>query len=464
MKPRIALFGGSFNPPGLYHVRIAEELRRHFDLVLVVPCGPRPDRPTTNAVDPVHRATMADIAFRGMKGVEVDLFDLERPIFTRNLELEARFRDRGDLWHVVSSDFVKDGARGDSVIHRTWESGPETFRTLKFAVVARTGQPLDRADLPPHNELFDVDRTDESFTLRERVFHGEPVSGLVPDPVLAYIERYGLYRGTVPSRATRLELSAPRLMIVSDERNGRAMAFAKTFRQHENAEDPNCILVIGGDGSMLHAIQQHWRRRVPFFGVNAGHLGFLLNDPSEVMDRPFPPSEMLCRRMPLLHVEMQGLDGVWRSGLTFNDAWVERASGQSAWLQVTVGDRVRLPKLVCDGLLVSTPAGSTAYARSMGATPLLADTPAFLVVGSNVAQPPGWKSALLSEDVTIEVRNLDPDKRPINAYLHGTTQGEVLAMRARLSRVGAVELAFVSGHDMAEKIAAIQFPPTGGPI
>ena len=459
MKPRIALFGGSFNPPGLYHVRIAEELRKHFDLVLVVPCGPRPDRPTTNAVDPVHRATMADIAFRGMKGVEVDLFDLERSIFTRNRELEVRFAERGEIWHIVSSDFVKNGRYGESVIHRQWEAGADTFRALKFAVVARTGNDLDPADLPPQHELFHVDRTDESFTLRERVFHGEPVSGLVPDAVLEYIERYGLYRGTVPSRSTRLELGTPRLMIVADERNPRAMKFAESFRAHEQPDDPNCILVIGGDGSMLHAIQQHWRRRLPFFGVNAGHLGFLLNDPSEVLDRAFPPPQMTLRRMPLLHVDLQGPDGAWHSGLTFNDAWVERASGQSAWLEVTVSGRVRLPKLVCDGLLVSTPAGSTAYARSMGATPLLADTPAFLVVGSNVAQPAGWKSALLSEDVLIEVRNLDPDKRPINGYLHGTSHGEVLAMRGRLSGVAAVELAFVRDHDMAEKIATIQFPP-----
>ena len=72
---------------------------------------------------------------------------------------------------------------------------------------------------------------------------------------------------------------------------------------------------------------------------------------------------------------------------------MERATGQTAWLQVKVGHQVRLPKLVCDGLLLATPAGSTAYARSMGATPLLAETPAWLLVGSNVMQPANWKSA-----------------------------------------------------------------------
>src|SRR5581483_1121947 len=102
---------------------------------------------------------------------------------------------------------------------------------------------------------------------------------------------------------------------------------------------------------------------------------------------------------------MQDRSGVWTTVLTFNDAWLERSTGQSAWLQVSISDKLRLPKLVCDGLLVSTPAGSTAYARSMGATPLLADTPAWLVVGSNVAQPPHWKSALLSEDTVGKLQN-----------------------------------------------------------
>src|SRR5205085_2835459 len=109
---------------------------KHFELVLVIPCGPRPDRPTTNAIEPVHRATMADIAFRGMPRVEVDLFDLERPIFTRNHELEERYRERGELWHVVPAEFVRGGARGDSLIHRQWMHGPELWDKLRFAVVA----------------------------------------------------------------------------------------------------------------------------------------------------------------------------------------------------------------------------------------------------------------------------------------------------------------------------------------
>ncbi|HEY4221593.1 MAG TPA: hypothetical protein VGO62_09625, partial [Myxococcota bacterium] len=91
-------------------------------------------------------------------------------------------------------------------------------------------------------------------------------------------------------------------------------------------------------------------------------------------------------------------------------------------------------------------------------TPLLADTAAWLLVGSNVMEPFLWKSSLLSTSSTVEVRSLHVEKRPLNGFLHGVSLGEVSEMRARLSRAASVELAFLGQHDMAEKIASIQFP------
>jgi nicotinic acid mononucleotide adenylyltransferase len=89
MPDRIALFGGSFNPPGLHHRHIAGRLARDFDTVLVVPCGPRDDKATTNLLPPVFRAALADMAFEGMPGVEVDLFDLEQDRFTRSQDRKS---------------------------------------------------------------------------------------------------------------------------------------------------------------------------------------------------------------------------------------------------------------------------------------------------------------------------------------------------------------------------------------
>ena len=114
MPERIALFGGSFNPPGLHHCVIAEALSASFDRVIVVPCGPRSDKSATNLLPPVYRAAMADMAFGDMAKVEVDLFDLEQERFTRSHELDVRYRERGEVWHVVGVDLIKGGASGTS--------------------------------------------------------------------------------------------------------------------------------------------------------------------------------------------------------------------------------------------------------------------------------------------------------------------------------------------------------------
>lgn len=461
MPQTLAVFGGSFSPPGLHHRAIVKELTRHFDRVVVVPCGPRPDKPSTSEVDPVYRAALADVAFGGIERVEVDLFDLEMATFTRTHALHERYKDRGEVWHVVGADLVAGGREGRSFVHTRWEHGPEVWQTLNFAVLKRAGHGLGPGDLPPHHRLIDGLPEGSSQTIRERLFRREPVDDVVGPDVGDYIERHRLYRAVLPARTARIQLREPRLIIEVADRNSTACAWAGRFRRYEDPASPNCVLVIGGDGTMLRAIQKHWRRRVPFYGVNAGHVGFLMNQAEDALGH-FPPAELVARQMPMLYVEMLATDGSWRTGLSFNDAWVERSTGQSAWLRVAVGGQVRMEKVVCDGVLTSTAAGSTAYAMSMGATPLLADTPAWLLVGSNVMQPLNWKTgALLSLDASVEVTSLDPVKRPLNGYLHGVLMGEVTAMRVRISRIAAAEVAFNPHHDLAEKIAQIQFPQAG---
>jgi NAD kinase len=426
---------------------------------VVVPCGPRPDKQAATDVDPVYRAAMADMAFAGIANVDVELFDLEQSTFTRTHELDARFADRGELWHVVGTDLLVGGRERRSFIHRVWERGAELWETLRFAVVHRRGHEIGPEDLPPRHELLQADHGGSSAAIRERLFTRQDVSSNVGPEIATYIERQGLYRGTFPRRMTRFSFQSDfRPLVIHDERNPRAAALAAEFGKDGRHESPNCILVFGGDGSMLHAIQAHWRKRVPFFGINAGHLGFLLNDYHDVVDSRFPSAEVVLRHMPMLFVELQDPSGRWHQRLTFNDAWIERATGQTAWLEVKVDGETRIEKMVCDGVLVSTAAGSTAYARAMGAMPLLADTPAWLLAGSNVLSPPHWKSALLSMNAEVEITSLDCDKRPLRGFVYGAPMGEVRALRARVSRIASVELAFCTDHDMADKIASIQFP------
>jgi len=461
MRHKVAIFGGSFNPPGTHHRLVAEALIPHFDKIIVLPCGPRPDKPTVNDVEPWHRAALADIAFRGLPKVEVDLSDLELSDFTTNDLIEARFGHLGELWHVVGSDLAEGGAEGASTIQTTWKEGPTMWRKLRFCIMARPGHELKRGDHPPHHMFLQLEKPSSgaSDDIREKIFRRIDYLEMVGDDVAAYIERYGLYRGRIPSRRTRWSVEQPRLLIEADERNAKAMALASSFRPWEHPENPNCILVFGGDGTMLRAIRQHWRRRVPFLGVNQGHLGFLLNEPDSVpTTETLSEEEFVVRQMPMLYVEVEGPDGEKRTELAFNDAWIERSSSQSAWFEVTVNGRVRIPKLVADGALVCTAAGSTAYARSMGVAPLLADTPGWILVGSNVMTPAGWKSALLAPEAVVSLSTLGGEKRPVQVYVDGREVGPATSFQARISRIATAELIFTSRHDMAEKISRIQFP------
>jgi NAD kinase len=392
-----------------------------------------------------------------MKRVVVDLFDLECDVFTRSHALEERFSPEGEIWHVVGSDWMTGGAENRSAIHTGWERGGEVWQRSRFAVLTRPGHDLDPRDLPPHHELLNPEMDESSTEIRDLILHGENASRMLAPRAQRYIERYGLYRGTNPATWSRGSLEGLKCLVQVDAPNPRAVNWAASFTPHVDDTDPDFITVLGGDGAMLRSIRDHWRRRLPFFGVNAGHVGFLMNAPGQVFDAELPSRDVVFRQLPLIYVEMQTIEGEWICTHAFNDAWVERSTSQSAWLHITVNDVPRIEKLVSDGALVSTAAGSTAYARAMGASPLLADTPAWLLVGSNVMEPANWKSALLSTDSTVEITNLEDGHRPVVAYVDGVAQGPVRSLRARLSRAATVELVFLANRDMAEKIASVQF-------
>jgi NAD kinase len=372
--------------------------------------------------------------------------------------LDARFKSAGEVWHVVGVDLIKGGGSGASEIQRSWERGGQLWNDARFVVLTRPGFKFKKADLPPHAELIELDVPGASRDIREHLARGEDVTAMVAARPLAYIQRYGLYRAPNPSSWARGSLAGTRCFLNADMRNSKAAAWAGRFDGTSAAmSESDFVTVLGGDGMMLRSIREHWRARLPFYGINAGHLGFLMNHSSKVFASEFPPEDVIFRQLPMLYVELERADGTRFSTYGFNDAWVERSTSQSAWIEVSVNGVRRLPKLVSDGALVATAAGSTAYARSMGASPLLADTPAWLLVGSNVMEPIDWKSALLSVDTCIELLNLDPQHRPLRAYVDGQDQGEIVSLKASISKAAAAELVFNADHDMAEKIAAIQF-------
>lgn len=250
-----------------------------------------------------------------------------------------------------------------------------------------------------------------------------------------------------------LSFDQPRIKIVVDNTNKQAIDLAKNFKKWEKG-NPNLIVVIGGDGTMLHSIKDFGFLELPFLGFNTGHRGFLMNEFKDFDFKNFYFNEY---NLPLLNVEIETMESKIYSALAFNDAWVERNGGQTAWIKVETNGVVRIEKLIADGILLSTPAGSTAYAMAMGASPLPLDCKALILVASNVSQPFGFRSCNLNSNTQVKFTNCDTTgKRQIRGFIDGRDQGPIKSMSISAS-TSFVRLSFIGIDKLAEKLNRIQF-------
>jgi NAD+ kinase len=236
-------------------------------------------------------------------------------------------------------------------------------------------------------------------------------------------------------------------MICTDPRNPRAaQLFADiSTRVDLEALDPSVALVIGGDGWMLQCMREFGPGRV-YLGVNAGHLGFLLNDPSNL--------EALCAELragaytvydfPRLHLQATTADGTVIEADAVNDIYLERASGQTAHLTVTVDGQLAVRQLVCDGVIVATALGSTAYSYSAGGVPCHPRVPGMHVTPI-APHAPRLSPMLLPLDSVVEVQAMSPARRPVRAVCDGVDSGRVTRMRVVRS-ADDVRLAFLGEH------------------
>lgn len=194
---RIAIFGGSFNPPGKHHVKIAEILSKNFDLVIVTPCGMRSDKPSANIIDPKHRGEMVKIAFKNLPKVQLDLFDLESDIYTPTYILQKHYEEKfknAQIWHVVGGDIIHGGHNSNSEIHRIWHNGNDIWQNLNFAVINCQDFVVQKEDMPPSSELIEIDNLYGRGTLvRKRLNANEPIDDLVSAEVESYIYKHKIY-------------------------------------------------------------------------------------------------------------------------------------------------------------------------------------------------------------------------------------------------------------------------------
>ena len=188
---RIAIFGGSFNPPGKHHKEIVLQLLAHgiVDRVVVIPCGQRTDKAYEDSEKRIH---VMNMAFRDIEGCSVNNFNLELNVFTSNYRYEKMLGFLGELWHVVGSDLIVGAHKKESSIQKRWENGESVFNTLNFIVIRRPGFDFTERDLPAKCVVVDMGLSGSSTEIRTAI-NTPSVEPLLDSTVLKYIRNNKIY-------------------------------------------------------------------------------------------------------------------------------------------------------------------------------------------------------------------------------------------------------------------------------
>lgn len=225
-----------------------------------------------------------------------------------------------------------------------------------------------------------------------------------------------------------------------------------------SSEEADCIVALGGDGFMLQALHKMLERRrsLPVFGMNLGTVGFLMND-----WRLEGLNERISRAKPFC-VSPLSMTAVTSDGDTIvlpaiNEVSLLRETRQAAKLEITVNDRIVLPELVTDGILVATPAGSTAYNLSAQGPILPLGSAMLAMTPISPFRPRRWRGAILPEKTRIGIRVLEPAKRPVSAVADQREVREVASVFVEIDHLRDLTLLFDPEHALDDRITMEQF-------
>ncbi len=247
------------------------------------------------------------------------------------------------------------------------------------------------------------------------------------------------------------------VFVSSDADDARAAAAALIARYGQNSmADADVVVALGGDGFLLQTLRDTMSTGKPVYGMNRGTIGFLMNEYSE--DRLF---ERIRAAQPEtirpLEMETQTASGEKRKALAINEVSLWRQSYQTARIRISIDGKVRLEDLSCDGVMVATPAGSTAYNLSAYGTILPLDAPLLALTPVSPFRPRRWRGALVSHKVTVRFDVLEPEKRPVNAAADHVEVKSVISVTVRESKSKTATLLFDPGYSWKERILTEQF-------
>ena len=216
------------------------------------------------------------------------------------------------------------------------------------------------------------------------------------------------------------------------------------------------IVVLGGDGFMLEAIKSHMSHNLPLFGLNYGSIGFLMNASNK---------DDLIKRINLsqsiviapLSMKVKSFDGNSHEAIAINEVSLLRETHQASKIKISIDGKVRLDELICDGILISTPSGSTAYNLSAHGPILPINADVLALTPISAFRPRRWKGAILNNRSEVRFEVIDGKKRPVSAVADSTEFRDIESVTVKQDNENSIQLLFDGQHSFEERILNEQF-------
>lgn len=233
-------------------------------------------------------------------------------------------------------------------------------------------------------------------------------------------------------------------------------ALKARYKSVAKQSDADVVVALGGDGFMLRALHANMKRGIPVYGMNRGSVGFLMNTYSE--DDLLERLEA-AQPTTLSPIEMKAktISGKTVTALAINEVSLLRESRLAAKLRLKIDGIERMQELICDGVLVSTPAGSTAYNASAHGPIIPVDADVLALTPISAYRPRRWRGAILPHDARVQVEVIDHEERPVSAAADYTEVRDVVSVSVRSHPTMTSTLLYDPEHNLEERIIKEQF-------
>ena len=243
------------------------------------------------------------------------------------------------------------------------------------------------------------------------------------------------------------------------DKTAKANASLKTlFKRYRNypPQQSNVIAVIGGDGFMLETLKKYRKYEKPFYGMNRGTSGFLMNKfKTKNIKKSISKAKLILISALEMHATTK--NNIKKTAIAINEVSLFRQSRQAAFLRILNGKKILIKKLIADGVLVSTPAGSTAYNLSVHGPILSLNSKKLAITPISAFRPRRWKGKIVSSSSLIKIKNLNNKKRPISVVADNVEVRNINSVKIRVNHHIKFKLLYDSNNSLTKKIKLEQF-------